>query len=73
MKQGFVAVFILREGWGECVFGEGSCVSQNRKNYMIYDIFKAFLYHKMREIEAFMIFFPRSYHKTRIFEAFAIF
>ena len=33
-------------------------VSQNRKNYMIYDIFKAFLYHKMREIEAFMIFFP---------------
>ena len=25
---------------------------------MIYDIFMAFLYHKMREIEAFMIFFP---------------
>ena len=24
---------------------------------MIYDILKAFLYHKMREIEAFMIFF----------------
>ena len=36
----------------------GLLVSQNRKNYMIYDIFKAFLYHKMREIEAFMIFFP---------------
>ena len=33
-------------------------VSQNRKNYMIYDIFSAFLYHKMREIEAFMIFIP---------------
>ena len=25
---------------------------------MIYDIFKTFLYHKMREIKAFMIFFP---------------
>ncbi len=36
----------------------GWLVSQNRKNYMIYDIFKAFLYHKMREIEAFMILFP---------------
>ena len=41
-----------------CVWVWGGLVSQNRKNYMIYDIFKAFLYHKMREIEAFMIFFP---------------
>ena len=29
----------------------------NRKTYMIYDILKAFLYHKIREIEAFMIFY----------------
>ena len=55
-KLGFLWIWDV--GSFDCDLEAFGLVSQNRKNYMIYDIFKAFLYHKMREIEAFMIFFP---------------